>query len=386
MFLPVLLIRDYGIWGYLFFAVPNIVGAGAMGWIVRSPDMSRDISAAHHRAILAFSFITIAYQTFFAEWIFRAFSIDSQNFSKATFAFALIAVSFPSARRPANAAWIALGVLIISCVCGVSMTGTGALTSPSAFVVDLRRLPKAGSIAFLPVSCFGFLLCPYLDRTFHAARQSTSDGRVAFGIGFGVVFLSVLIFSLSYAGTLAVFTVDSTLIANNEFLWWLSIYFVVQLGFTMGVHFNGGEVLRSREAAFQSFWLTLASILFGLIAYSCTRFLHHHLLGPGELMYRIFLSFYGLVFPAYVWLCMIRGRGRVAPNRRQWIVLAVAIVLAAPMYWMGFIEGKMLWLLPGLAVVVLARMFVSSSVGATLVSPAARAPGDTSVASTESRG
>ena len=63
-------------------------------------------------------------------------------------------------------------------------------------------------------------------------------------------------------------------------------------------------------------------------------------------MYRILLGCYGLVFPAYVWLCMIPGRGRAKPQARQWIVLATAVILAAPMYWMGFIEGKMIWLLP----------------------------------------
>ena len=75
-------------------------------------------------------------------------------------------------------------------------------------------------------------------------------------------------------------------------------------------------------------------------------------------MYRILLGCYGLVFPAYVWLCMIPGRGRAKPQARQLVVFSIAVVLATPTFWMGFIEGKMIWLLPGLGVVLLARLFI----------------------------
>ncbi|MDB5331074.1 MAG: hypothetical protein JWP03_2225, partial [Phycisphaerales bacterium] len=69
------------------------------------------------------------------------------------------------------------------------------------------------------------------------------------------------------------------------------------------------------------------------------------------------MALYGLVFPAYVWLCMVPGRGKVAaPDRGKLAVLAIAVVVAAPMFWMGFIAGRMFWLSPGLAVVLLARV------------------------------
>ncbi|MBV8780683.1 MAG: hypothetical protein JO353_04735, partial [Phycisphaerae bacterium] len=34
MYLPVLLVRDYGFWGWVVFAIPNVVGAAAMGWTI----------------------------------------------------------------------------------------------------------------------------------------------------------------------------------------------------------------------------------------------------------------------------------------------------------------------------------------------------------------
>src|SRR5438105_14859391 len=71
MFLPVLLVRDYGVWGWIVFAIPNILGAAAMGWVIRSPEQSRSIVAVHQPAIVIFSTVTAAFQVFFAAWIFQ---------------------------------------------------------------------------------------------------------------------------------------------------------------------------------------------------------------------------------------------------------------------------------------------------------------------------
>jgi len=70
------------------------------------------------------------------------------------------------------------------------------------------------------------------------------------------------------------------------------------------------------------------------------------------------MGFYGLVFPAYVWLCMIPGRGRLEPTRWQLLVFALAVLIALPMFWMGFIQRQLIWLLPGVAIVLLARVMI----------------------------
>ena len=79
----------------------------------------------------------------------------------------------------------------------------------------------------------------------------------------------------------------------------------------------------------------------------------------GELIYRLFMSFYGLVFPAYVWICMVPGRGGesgLTPGKLRAMMLG--ILVAAPMYWMGFIEDQLVWLVPGVAAVLLSRFAV----------------------------
>jgi hypothetical protein len=71
------------------------------------------------------------------------------------------------------------------------------------------------------------------------------------------------------------------------------------------------------------------------------------------------MSYYGLVFPAYAWLCMIPGPDRHAgPTRRKLVILAVAVAVAAPMFWMGFVERDVEWVVPGLIVVLLSRLLL----------------------------
>src|SRR5690606_32023159 len=72
----------------------------------------------------------------------------------------------------------------------------------------------------------------------------------------------------------------------------------------------------------------------------------------GEAIYRCFMAFYGLVFPAYVWIVAIMGRGE--PRRRAMRRWAMAVGMAAPMYAIGFIGREEGWLVPGLLVVLLA--------------------------------
>src|SRR4051794_1421809 len=69
MFLPVLLVRDYGFWGFVIFAVPNILGAAAMGWVIKDAQTSRAILTNHAMALRWFSAVTIAFHGFFVGWI-----------------------------------------------------------------------------------------------------------------------------------------------------------------------------------------------------------------------------------------------------------------------------------------------------------------------------
>ncbi len=69
MFLPVLLVRDYGIRGFLIFAIPNMIGAAAMGAVLRDREARRRIVRAHGGACVAFSTVTLLFHAFFVAWV-----------------------------------------------------------------------------------------------------------------------------------------------------------------------------------------------------------------------------------------------------------------------------------------------------------------------------
>jgi hypothetical protein len=197
-----------------------------------------------------------------------------------------------------------------------------------------------------------------MDLTFHRARQSLTapSSRLAFTLGLGVVFAAMIVFSLLYSGPVLEALADVNLV-NGTFRWALSAYVLLQLGFTTGIHWDAASGGLA-EPKGKSIYVAVGSVGIGFAANFLARKVHYHSLEGGEVIYRIFLAFYGLLFPAYVWLCMLPGRWITPPTRRQWMVLTVAVLIAVPMFWMSFIEQKMIWVLPGIAVPLAARLLI----------------------------
>src|SRR5688500_12480490 len=183
MWLPVLLVRDYGLWGWVVFAVPNVVGAAAMGWALRDANASAAFVRRHAGACYAFSLVTIAYHVVFAGWMIQRLRWGWGFLALGLFVLAAVVIR-GNVTRWGGAALAMLGSFVI----------WAALKSQGDFLTlpaDIGRIGGAsGAVWLLPAFLFGFALCPYLDLTFHRARQLTSPagGRVAFGLGFGVVF------------------------------------------------------------------------------------------------------------------------------------------------------------------------------------------------------
>src|ERR1044071_551865 len=69
MFLPVLLVRDFGAWGYAVFAAPNVAGAAAMGWVLRRQGASEWLVQRHGGVWRVFSIVTVAFQFMFLYWM-----------------------------------------------------------------------------------------------------------------------------------------------------------------------------------------------------------------------------------------------------------------------------------------------------------------------------
>jgi hypothetical protein len=348
MFLPVLLMRDYGPWAWVAFAIPNVIGAAAMGWMIRSKEHSAQMIAAHGRACAAFSIVTLAFHILFAFLIASLASALVMGIVTVVFLVVFTAGEF---RRKADL-WTAGLVWVTSLLmlCGVYLASNDPVNPMPLGVADGRLM------YLVPVVIFGFLLCPYLDLTFHRARQAVETpaaARVAFGVGFGLVFLLMIVGTFVYAQPLATaFTyglprsyLGMTLAGA------LALHMGIQAGFTVSVH------IRALRGAMN--WAVLPILVVVAIGATTYPLFDGVQMNWFEGAYRLFMGFYGLVFPAYVWICMIpTWRRPAAPSRRAWVVCGIAIVVAAPMFWMGFVQGQTAWLLPGIAVVLLARLLV----------------------------
>ena len=348
MFLPVLLIRDFGPWAWFAFAIPNIVGAAAMGWAIRSVEHGVRLVDNHRAATRAFSLVTIAFHVFFLLWLVP--QLVGPVLASIAFGVALIAMAnvFTTTLREAALAAIPL---IVSLVIAMIAAGRGSLgwpdvpTSAAAFDV----------LGLIAVCALGFITCPYLDLTFHRARQGCrvdAESKLAFGVGFGLVFGSMIVFTLLYAGAFINGRVDRTLGLL------IGTHISVQAIYTIGIH---AAALRDSSVRGQrnglSLWLAVAAAV--IIALASRAFEANGMrIGPlvvGEVAYRTFMSFYGLVAPAYVWLCVPPGRGFVRPHPRELRMAGLACVLAVPFYWVAFIYGPMGWVIPGVAIIVAAR-------------------------------
>lgn len=359
MYLPVLLVRDFGAWSFAVFALPNCLGAAAMGWTLRRPGASEALVARHGAACRVFSLVTIAFQWFFLWWT----ALGSEGTRLPALALVAGVVVLLATGRVAGEArrprWLAAGLFAASLACAAWFL----LTTDLSIRPPAPLFPASDLAALAPVVFFGFLLCPYLDLTFHQARQQTAEreGVTAFLIGFGVLFAIMILFTLLYApallGTAA--GIGAAVVPALAPLPIL-LHLGMQLGFTIGLHRGHVDAEAPASPARLSGGLSIAALFVGLGAAAFARYAPPHAgLPMGEVVYRAFLAFYGLASPAYVWLCVIpRGVKATWPSVRSLAVFAGAVAVAAPFYWLGFIERQTWWLLPGLAVVLLARLAI----------------------------
>lgn len=369
MFLPVLLVRDYGVWGFVVFAVPNVVGAGAMGWVLSSASAER-CAEVHRTAIRFFSLVTVAFQIYFAFWLV----LFTGNGPVPIWLFVAFIIMLPccvtAAFEPKRRLWASVFVWAVSIGLFVAFAARGGVST--AHLQSLVRAPGAGLWFLMPVCVFGFALCPYLDATFLLARRQAEGvkGTAAFGLGFGVMFAAMLGFTLCYAWVFLAVPLDR----RPEWIGNLVIFHLfVQLTFTIMAHFflylrvaqDASRERRAFSAGGLGSTLAIGVALFAapILFVFWNGDGTHAGMTIGEIIYRCFMSFYGLVFPAYVWLCMIPtadGHSGIGGERGRWKlgVLGLACVVAAPCYWMGFIERAEWWLAPGLGVVLVARLLV----------------------------
>lgn len=371
MFFPVLVMRDFGVPGYLAFALPNVIGAAAMGWILRSPEASRRFVERHRGACAAFSVVTVIFHLAFVLHVI--YPLDALRVGALGVVGVLLgSLVLTAIDRPRSVALVVylVSVAVIAALAtrvGLPLESVDPVATEAAGALRLRAHEV---VYLLPVCIFGFLLCPYLDLTFHRARQHLSGGssKLGFGLGFGLFFFAMILFTPLYAGLFVpeyrpAGARPSTFVLNA-----IVLHLAAQVAATIAFHLRGLRDLRSFGPA-RPLMVGLVAIALLTLAFIAMPRAGAPLppaLADAEdklVWYRVLLSNYGLVFPAYMWLLAIpTADGHAGPGglegRRKLRVLVIAIALAAPCFWVGFIERETWWLALGMMVLIVARLFV----------------------------
>lgn len=352
MFLPVLMVRDYGIAGFIVFAIPNCIGAAAMGWILSRPGLSERIVAEHRTACVAFSAVTLAFHAYFLTWLARRVIPIEACIAAVVVGSALVVIARQKKTVDLAVAWLVLGISLSVLVRGLMHFGIG----------DRHGIGDPRDLFFLaPVCIFGFVLCPYLDLTFHRARQDTNalGAKIAFSLGFCLFFLFMIFLTLLYEGDFVWGHFGSFGAAGLRT--WVAVHIAAQTAFTWAAHLRAQPALRRHDIPIWIVAAVLAGVGGVIVWTPRLQWLEqpHSSMLTGEAIYRILMGFYGLVFPAYVWICMIPFGGKApGASRRAVGVFAATVILAGPFFYLGFVQGRMVNLAVGLAIVLLARVAV----------------------------
>src|SRR5262245_60384723 len=231
MYLPVVLLRDFGVWSFAVFAAPNILGAAMMGSLLARPGLSEAIVQRHPVVLRLFSLVTLAFQWYFFGWQFE-FPDRPEWILWFLVAAVVMLMLLPRARDGDN--WtlaVSLLVWLASVGCMVAFLFATRGIEPGAAPTDDSR----GLVALAPVCVFGFALCPYLDLTFHQARRQLPGraGSLAFALGFGVLFAVMILFTVLYGlDMLRLDPSGRSVLARAPVV----IHILLQLAFTIRLH------------------------------------------------------------------------------------------------------------------------------------------------------
>jgi hypothetical protein len=321
LYLPVILLRELGWPGLLAFAVPNVLGAAAFGYVIRSAARGDALVALHRPAVRWFSITVVAYHAYFVAFLATILAPASAPWSGLIAGAALLAGALALSALPAAAWPIFAAIAYAVSLATFASLGTTELTSMSGS----GARPAAQLLWLTPVMVFGFLLCPYLDLTFHRALRE-APSRHAFAI-FAAAFAVMLLLTCAYRDLVVLALVPVAHIAAQSL-------------FTTAAHLRE---LRRLEGTPSGRGVGLAVVVAAAAA-ALTLTLGRDPAPAGEAVYLRFLAFYGLIFPAWVLLFVGPGRA-LSRSPRNLLVYLVVMVAALPFYEAGFIRGHM-WLVP----------------------------------------
>jgi hypothetical protein len=350
MYLPVLLIEDFGWPGWIAFVVPNVIGAASVGFLLRSRAAGDDFLRQHRIAITLFGIATLCLHGYFLGGVHAMFGIGEAVGRNTTEQWAInisiavvpIGIGWLGVRARGNVlprlAWLALALSIAVLALGWRTTNGQTFTVPPAS----GAYPPLQLAGLAPALALGFLTCPFLDASLLRIRRSFDDARIPFAVGFFVPFLGLVTMTALYA---------QGMLGIGVLSWYVLAHIAVQSCFTIASHMREmPELLPRRGVASgrSGVGLLLGLVLLCVIAGAATL-----LFGAFDLGYTVLLSLYALPFPAYVWIVCL---GWGLPMKARLVALAAALVLATPFFVYGALLEHWMWLIPGVGLVLAAPL------------------------------
>lgn len=355
MYFPVYLLADFGWPGWLAFAVPNVIGAAAMGFVLRSRESSERFIATNPRACWWFSAITIAFHVSVLSWFLASITAQlpvqsPQGWWGPPIAAVLTLLAFAASFLRFRASLIfAAVVYIISLACAFLAWQSTHNTPTPALILP----PPHGTqstldlLCITPVLLFGFALCPYLDLTFHRIRREYTNptAPTAFALGFGLFFLAMIVLTLFYASAML----------NGVTSYFIVAHIAAQSVFTMSVHFHEMRLVSGSSSPRPKTQdpRLLVPLLLAALATGILPFLKPPALE--RTAYEAFMSFYGITFPLIAWIHLT---ARNLPARTRIITWATAVALGLSLLWFGWTQKNYV-LVPFAIVIALAAPIVA---------------------------
>ncbi len=313
MFLPVVLLERFGWQGFMMFAIPNVIGCAAFGYVLKTPERSKALVQKYGNLMGLFSIATIAFHALFVVLMLNIHELD--EYARYVFygiLFCVFSSVFLSPR-----VWMLLGS-----ACFLTSLCLGISLLPVELQPEASR-PWQDVIWLLPITTFGFLFCPYLDPTFHRALQE-SPSKHSFGV-FGVAFSTMIVITCLYS---------ETVLHTLPFV--LAAHLLVQATFSIIAHFREGGLAWKSQKAFTLLLLVSVSIAM-LFAAQNKADIQSHIED-----YLRFFVFYGLIFPGLVVVFMWTGK------RMNW--LRVSLFGLVALFSMPLLESAYIGETPWLAV------------------------------------
>jgi hypothetical protein len=374
MVLPVLLCGIFNFWGWLVFAIPNVIGAAAVGFFSygRTEEEKEAFIRKHLLMLSVFSIVTVLFQLFVVSWLMtRMVGVVALGMY-----LLLVTMFLRMGMRDRRSDLLStMGVLFVSI--GVfayfCMEGRPSWLEERFFKLSLGETKNL--LWLSSALALGFLACPHMDLTLLRARNALAPrvAKWAFTVGFGVFFLIMILFTLAYAYGLEL--LPAGVIRMPRVFAVVALHIILQASLTTALHL--GELRRRPIVPGAGLWVALGVAAVGMLvlaglgrevvldsehAEAATRWTLHSLgvaipsyqgLDQGEVVYRSFLAFYAFLFPSYAWTCMFNAPANAERVTMTRLGVAVTMgALAAGFAGVGFFSNEFFWVFPGVILIL----------------------------------